>query len=50
MKNLGVIIGKRFLQYLWGIETLQISFKRYFSSMFLQYLWGIETQGFPPGN
>ena len=34
---------RRFLQYLWGIETRKPIMQRLKERKFLQYLWGIET-------
>ena len=35
----------KFLQYLWGIETIMIWWFIHVVNLFLQYLWGIETMG-----
>ena len=36
-------LPERFLQYLWGIETIVLEHCKEHIGEFLQYLWGIET-------
>ena len=39
-----VLLTTSFLQYLWGIETMDMITNMAYFTLFLQYLWGIETK------